>query len=692
MSDLYKKTYRGYLIDHHSPNPPIVTLDKLDVEEYERFFREANINNLMLYCKDHWGVTYYDTKVGKRHPGLKEDWIAKLKPVLKKLGIEFNAYYSIEYDTYAPKVHPEWSVCKPDGTPCVLTGRIPKWGMLCYETGYRQYVLEQLKEIVSVYRPDSLFLDIFGKSLCYCPACRSKFEKQYGYPLPEDEETLKIKNKDISGFLDGCAKDMLKDVLATVKGIDPDLKVTINFAGLYSKEIRDMLDYQFTEPWAGNWLSAAYSRDTAPGQYPQMGPGDVSEVYNYRPETVYILAASQIAAQGCRIFMYSGSQHPDGTLEHEEARRIGAAYREVEKFEEYLENRKVIADIGIVQSDLASIINNDTSLIANATERLKAGSKHRAAILGAMKLCDYSKYTWKIVPEQELTAERAKSYKVLVLPNVYHIGERLKNVLEGYVKAGGVLISAGETGLYDGEGRRLDGYALEDLYGCSYLETIDKYASSEWGSYLKQVGDAMWKYVPETYPPVSETRHKVKAGTGKPLAYFVDPATEVTDEKWVNWWCPPPSYVTDDPAIVENRYGDGRVIFAAFDLFTMENKGFQLVRDMFRGLLEKSIECPSIKLETEYLNILGYVCYERAAREELIIHEMSRMAELAKGDTPEVDGGILTVSSRYRKLKSAELVYPEKKPLEVKSKGDLQEVKLPGLKIHQVIRLAYQPE
>ena len=70
MSDLYKKTYRGYLIDHHSPNPPIVTLDKLDVEEYERFFREANINNLMLYCKDHWGVTYYDTKVGKRHPGL----------------------------------------------------------------------------------------------------------------------------------------------------------------------------------------------------------------------------------------------------------------------------------------------------------------------------------------------------------------------------------------------------------------------------------------------------------------------------------------------------------------------------------------------------------------------------------------------------------------------------------------------
>lgn len=689
MSDLYKKTYRGYLIDHHSPDPPVVTLDKLSIEEYERFFIEANINNLMLYCKDHWGVTYYDTKTGKRHPGLKEDWIARLKPVLKKLGIEFNAYYCLEYDTYAPRAHPEWSTRKPDGTPLILTGRIPKWGMPCYETGYRQYVLEQLNEIVSGYRPDSLFLDIFGKSLCYCTACRNKFGMLYGYPLPEDEETLKIKNKDIAGFLDSCEKSMLKDIIDAVKGIDPDLKVTINFAALYNKEIRDMLDYQFTEPWAGNWLSAAYARDTAPGQYPQLGPGDVSEVYNYQPESIYILAASQIAAHGCRVFMYSGSQHTDGTLEHEEARRVGAAYREVEKFEEYLENRNVIADIGIVQSDLAALINNDTPVTVNSIERLKSGSKHRDALLGAMRLCDYSKYTWNVVPEQELTVERVKSYKVLVLPNVYHIDGRLKAVLEEYVKSGGVLISAGETGLYDCEGRMNGNYELSDMYGCSYGEKIVRFASSAWGSYLEPVDDVMWKYIPKTYPPVSETRHKVTAANGKPLAYFVDPATEVTEEKWVNWWCPPPAYKTADPALLENRYGDGIVIFAAFDLFQMENKGFELTRDMFRGILQKTIGHFSIKLKTEYLNILEYVCYERPEAKELIIHEISRMAELAKGDTPEVSGGVLSVPVQFRRIEAAELVYPVKKPLEVCRIGDMQTVTLPELKIHQVIRLLY---
>lgn len=88
--------------------------------------------------------------------------------------------------------------------------------------------------------------------------------------------------------------------------IDPGLKVTINFAALYHKELRELFDYQFTEPWAGNWLSAAYARDTAIGQFPQLGQGDVSEVYNYKPESVYRIAPAQNAAQGCKVFMSGG--------------------------------------------------------------------------------------------------------------------------------------------------------------------------------------------------------------------------------------------------------------------------------------------------------------------------------------------------------------------------------------------------
>ena len=65
MSDLYQKTYRGYLVDHHTPDLPGVSFEKLDVAEWERFIEEANLDHLMLYCKDHWGYSYYDTAIGK---------------------------------------------------------------------------------------------------------------------------------------------------------------------------------------------------------------------------------------------------------------------------------------------------------------------------------------------------------------------------------------------------------------------------------------------------------------------------------------------------------------------------------------------------------------------------------------------------------------------------------------------------
>ena len=61
MSDLYRDSRRCYLIDHHSPAPPAVTLDHLDIAEYEEFFDTAQIDSVMVYCKDHWGMTYFDS-------------------------------------------------------------------------------------------------------------------------------------------------------------------------------------------------------------------------------------------------------------------------------------------------------------------------------------------------------------------------------------------------------------------------------------------------------------------------------------------------------------------------------------------------------------------------------------------------------------------------------------------------------
>ena len=86
MSEKYTTTKRCYLIDHHSPQPPDVLLNHLDIHEYEAFFDTANIDSLMVYCKDHWGVTYYPSNVpgSQQHKGVQKDWIQEVSNLLKR--------------------------------------------------------------------------------------------------------------------------------------------------------------------------------------------------------------------------------------------------------------------------------------------------------------------------------------------------------------------------------------------------------------------------------------------------------------------------------------------------------------------------------------------------------------------------------------------------------------------------------
>ena len=626
------------------------------------------MNNFMLYCKDHWGNSYYDTKIGKMHNGLKEDWIGKLVPILRKHNIEFNAYYCFEYDQYAPTAHPEWGTVKKDGSPLVCGDGKPdataRWGIPCYETGYRAYIMGQLKEIISQYHPDSLFIDIFGKSLCYCETCQREFEERYGYQLPYKEQDMILHNKELVEFMDKQAEDMLDEVKAQLKEIDPSLAITVNFSAHYPKEIRDKLDYLFTEPWAGNWLSGAYARDTSGGKYPQLGPGDVSQVYNYKEDEIYELAAAEIAAQGCRVFMYSEPMHYDGTLDHTESKKIGKAYRQVEKYEEYLEDREIVADIGIIQSDIADSLIVTHPVVARSVGRALEGGQHRKALLGAMKMCEYSKYTWRVVPELELTPEKLKRFKMILLPNLFYVTEELKEMLNAYVEEGGCLLISGETGMYDAEGKLQDEFTLGELSGCHLIKKNETYKRNVWSAYVERKEDKIWEYHTAGMGVYGRNLTSGRSGSGNICL---------------------PCYRT-------HRYQLGKLGISSSgkrnrytcNISKSKRKGMcvSLLFWIFcHGNCRQQIQ-PSVYLETDIRNILEYTCYERNQGKELILHELSRMAALAEGDTVPVEGGTLRLKLPGKSVEEIRMVYPENKKMEFHTEGDEIICPLDALRIH----------
>lgn len=685
MSKKYTSSKRCYLIDHHSPQPPDVLLDKLNIQEYEAFFDTANIDSLMVYCKDHWGVTYYPSKVpgSQQHEGVKKDWIQEVSTLLKTKDIEFIAYYCIEYDEGAARKFPEWRVRRADGSPLIRDDEFAKWSLCCYQTGYREYCLQQLEEIVRNYAPDSLFLDIFGASLCYCDTCRQKFLNEFHYPLPESEEEVLAHKTDIIKFLNENAKNFLAELQTRMKAIDPTLAITINFSCHYPQEIRDMLDYQFSEPLLkDNWFSSAYARDTAVGNYPILVPGEASQVYNYSSLEEYMCDLSSIAAQGCRVGMYSGSQHIDGTLDFQEARLLGSVFGELKKMEPYFSNRYPVKCVGILQSDLSMSVNIP-SLNPDAILRAKRHNPHQNAVLGAMQLCEQAKVPFMVLPEKTLSSALLNQFQVLLLPEVFIIQDDTASLLTEFVKNGGLIISSGQSGLWNEDSSQREVSSIAHLFGTGKTVLHKEYAANCWSAYLYNPGTRNFSGLLScTTPPISE--HFIETDTKADTEILLElilPCVSCDAAHWVNWWSPPPAMTPSYPGLLHQKYGNGNVYYMAFDFFTMASQDtFQHPNDLFKDLLAMENITPVVQNITDIPNILRTAYFE--TENSYIIHQVSMMPKHFHGNTVPVSGGVLKIQQPIQEVR---LIYPEEITLKTEVIGSITTVKLPEFTSQQMI-------
>jgi hypothetical protein len=280
---------------------------------------------------------------------------------------------------------------------------------------------------------------------------------------------------------------------------------------------------------------------------------------------------------------------------------------------------------------------------------------------------------------------------MVILPDVFYISEYLKESLEEYVNGGGKLFLSGETGLFEKDGKKRKDFALKGLIGASYISKIDKYQKAAWGGYLSPSKHSLLKSISDTYAPVSSVYYGIAPASAEALNYFVYPATELTENTWVNWWNPPPitHNPSQNPGIIFNNFGKGKVIYAAFDFLRMAGKDFHYTNGLFEDIAYYFLEKPSLYLNTQNKNALSIVSYDRPENSEIIVHEISHIAAECSGDAPEIKAGKLIISKDYRQLTKAEIVYPEHYCLDIKERDGNQVIVLPDISIHQIILLQY---
>ncbi len=140
------------LIDTHLGAHVKGAFYNLDVKRIVREAADCGIEVLLQQAKCHWGNAYYNTRVGFKHPGLgKSDLIGELSKECKKTGIEFELYYSLVWDWHVVKTHPEWAALDHEGKIRGSALAAPAWLTVCFNTGYRQYMLAQIRELVENY-------------------------------------------------------------------------------------------------------------------------------------------------------------------------------------------------------------------------------------------------------------------------------------------------------------------------------------------------------------------------------------------------------------------------------------------------------------------------------------------------------------------------------------------------------------
>ena len=704
-------SYAGYLIDHHWPREPYISLEKLSVEQYENCFRKAGIDHAVVYCKDHWGTCYYPTQLGMSHPAISFDLVGEVGEMLHRIGAEFTAYYSVGFDEHAARNNPQWVARDPQGQMLrhpKLAPR-PRWRRLCLETDYMEFMHEHLAEIFQRYDADSVFLDILGHPhgtywgayLCYCDNCQRVFSKRYGYEIPHDPQQMRQHAFDIEDYKAHLDLKWFNSIRTAIKAARPQIPICVNSSAHFRQPLRDLIDHHFTEPFWGHWTSAIYCRGVGRGKFPQGGAQVNSEIYDPSPRDMYQVFAAKHWANGIRPLLYSPSQRPDGRLVTEEFNRLSAGYGELNNLRKLMTDRSTIKCVGVLYHEKTCVDLPDFPYGEDHTRSVKIiefdqgkpDTSHRSMVAAGINLAAYAQVPVDVITEQDLDIHCLSNYQLLLIGGASRLDEKQASQITRFVESGGSIILSGDTSLRHGDGTFRSDFLLADAMGVHFDGLDDRFMTNPSGSYLARQPHPVWNQLPETDLPLPPPRYNIKLAGAKVLGTHIDPCAVHEDERWTSWWSPAPASLAllqDDPKpplVTHHKYGNGHVVYFAANPFT---DAMRWLGHGISNLIDWLLDPPAIRIRTDTPGSLGSTFWRRNHDGQVVIHLVNLGIEKLDGEVLAIPGITIEVSHQFGKILRASIAYPNTMELKVTDNPAMQLISVPAVEIHTILTLDLQ--
>lgn len=511
-------------------------------EQFQKALILGHVNSITVFSKCHHGWAYHPSKANTMHPELDFDLLGAQIEAAHEIGVKTPVYLSAGFDEKYAVCHRGELVRNSDesivGMPDFVTAGYHK---LCLNTPYLDILLAQIKEVCENYDADGIFLDIISVQPCYCQHCMNQLTEEGKDPTDE---------ANIMDLAERVYANYLKRVRETIDSVKPGLPLFHN-SGHIRMGRRDLAysntHLELESLPTGGWgydhfpVSAAYSRTLGMEFMGMTGKFHKSwgEFGGFKHPNALRYEAALSVCNGAKCSI--GDQlHPLGHMELATYELIGAAYKEIEEKEEYLENAQNIADIAVLGTEAA-----DNYFNSKGMQKWSISGKTSVADAGCARILLEGKYLFDYIDTQA----DISGYKLLILPDEINVDKELADKFLKFTQNGGKILATGVSGT-NKEGEFLFDFGCEfggknELNPC-YVRPEFEIPSLRNSAYL-----------------IYSDEYKIKNVTGEILGYCENPYFNRTPEHFCSHFHTPNNPDDKIPAIVEGNDG----AYIAWDIF-----------------------------------------------------------------------------------------------------------------------------
>lgn len=711
MKKWYERSFRRSEVDMHIEDWDGRFLSKYDAQRYVDTISLSNSDTAMVYANSHIGLCYWPTKCGQMHKNLRgRDILGEVIELCHGKEMNVVVYYTLIFVNRAYEEHPDWRVITPKGIDAVGLG-IPRYGVCCPNTPYRDFALEQVKEIVTGYEFEGLWLDMtFWPDVCYCPACEQRYLREVGKRIPriinwENPEWVRFQRK-----REEWLAEFASLFTSTAKGLRPQLTVahqSLTFMADWrmgpSVELARATDYLSADLHGDNLYQSFASKlfyslsENQPFEYmtsrcPQLFHHTVMKP----PELLEAQAFSALANGGA--FQFIDAIDPVGTLDRSVYERIRPIYEKVEKYEPYF-GGEWCQDVGIYISFESMFYPEDNDQnIAEITSfyppPLPTEPTHTLSARGFAKVLLNHNIPYGVLTKKNLG--ELSRFKIIILPDVVVLDHDEADALRRFVSDGASLFVMGQAARIWKDGVKEEDFLLSDIMGVSY-----EGETTEFFTYISPTDadrEVLSPYTPEYPFGLFSTQVKVKASKGtKVLGTMTLPYTHPADtDHLASIHSNPPGVPTDYPSIVVNRYGKGRVLYLAMNLdpafvriFGLDpgltGNNFELMQDILVNLVHYISPEPFI-LQSDAPRQVELTLFHQKNKKRYIINILNYQSEL-----PSIPVKGIKVKLRLGRKKPVRALHlPKQKELGFKVEDGYAVITAPKVEMFLMLALDYE--